>query len=128
MIRLSTAPALATVDLGHGVTITHRPVTAAVFEAAQAAMREAAGLPVMPGKGGAAPAITREVYGEMSFAFALEIAALTIVDWTEVGDPDGLPVDPSRPYIEALLAHEPFYKAFNEKVVGRALLLLDQKN
>lgn len=128
MIRLDAAAANRKADLGHGVIVYHRPVTSAVFAAAQSAMRVAAGLPVVPSASDAPITITPQLSGEMNVVFATEILALTITHWEGVGGPDGQAVEPTREWVRRLLDLEPFYKAVNERIIGPAVLLLAQKN
>ncbi|MCW1920817.1 hypothetical protein NX862_18825 [Rhodobacter sp. KR11] len=114
MIKLKPAPASIRLDLPGGATLTLRPLTSAIFAAAQAdPLVEAA---------------RDEGREGLAVALAKAVADIAVLSWDGIGDADGNPVDPSPEAIHALLDLWPIYRAFNDEYLGPYLLLRDEGN
>lgn len=108
MIRL-TQTDLLRAELGHGVTVIHRPVRSAdIWIAQQAAVL--------------APAEVRRI------AYVKAIARGVIVGIEGVEGPDGRPAEATPETIDALMDLYAIYARFELDVVGAALTLDAEKN
>lgn len=106
MIRLPTSEPRR-VDLSHGVTVTHRPVTSTdIWSARQASIAAAA------------PRVT----------FAKEVARAVILSIDGVEAPDGTMATADPEVIDALVDLYPLLEAFEVLVIGPALTLDAEKN
>lgn len=117
MIRLDPTNAPRTVELVPGVTITHMPVTSAVWAAA-------GGDPSVSAMA-LAYSSTHQIIG---VAMAAAVARRVITDWDGFGDADGNPVEPTPAWIDAMMAMYPLYEAFNVKVIAPFVLLSAEGN
>lgn len=80
---------------------------------------------------GAEVVITPELMqsrGLFGVLFSKAIARQVIESWEGIEDPDGSPAPVTPDRIDALLDIVPLYDAFNEKYLGRWLLLQTEKN
>lgn len=101
MLRLDLSPPVPCwIDLLPGVRLHVRPMSAALWSAAQhIALAQADAEAADP-----AEFVARSV---------VAVAEAAILDWSGVGDADGTPISPSRPAIAALLARRDAWEAFN---------------
>lgn len=114
MIKLKPSPASIRLDLSGGAALTLRPLTSAIFAAAQVDPR----LDAASADGRAAQAV----------ALAKAVAEIALIAWEGIGDAEGNPVDPSPETIHALFDLWPIYRAFTDGYLGPWLLLREEGN
>lgn len=106
MIRLDLTNAPKTVDLGQGVTVTHLPLNAIVWESALADPAVEAMV-----LSGARAGVTGTV---MSMAVARRV----ITAWDGIGDAEGNPIPPSPAAIDLMMGVYGLGDTFTNKVVN----------
>jgi hypothetical protein len=115
MLKLDLGQGPHWLDLGHGVRLKVLPLRTAVMVAA----RRDPAIEALPED--AAP-------DERGVALAKAVARAVVQDWEGVGDADGKPIPVSAEGIDALLDIWPLFEAFQERYLGRAMLLDAEKN
>ncbi len=114
MIRLNLNPAAEWLDLPHDVRAKVAPLNSAIISAARTDPR-------LAGLDGATDA-------ERGLAVSYAIARLAILEWENVGDEDGEPVEVTPEGIDALMDIPAIYDAFNMLYVAKGMRLVTEKN
>lgn len=115
MLRLSLKTEPEWIEIWPGVRLKVRPITSSVIAAAKFDPEFAAGI-----EGGGIDLYT--------VTFTRAVAKASILEWSGVGDEDGMPIEePTAEDIGRLMDFPQIAEAFWHKCVSKAFLLADEK-